>query len=119
MKADITRLDKLLSFWIILYSICYLQKIFPYNPIILLYISLSSVIMLLYVLLNYENDILIYIIILNLMIKVPFIILIYRKKINMIDIIFTIIFISIYIIYIKLINEDVFTIYKELIFKYK
>jgi hypothetical protein len=115
MKYDITRLDKLLSFWIILYSICYIFNIFPYNPIILLYIALSFVIILVYILLNYENDILIYFIILNLIIKVPFILLIHRKKIYMIDIIFTIIFISIYFIYIRIINEDVITIYKELI----
>ena len=80
MKAEIT-LDKFLSFWIILYSIGYVLKLFPYNPIILLgFAILVFVIKVIIVLYYYnKNSSLLYYFIINFFTKIPLFIIIYGE----------------------------------------
>jgi len=119
MRKDIT-LDKFLSFWIILYSIGYVLKIFPYNPIILLALAiLVFVIKVLIVLYYYnKNSSLLYYFIINFFSKVPLFIIIYYDDINLTheDIIFTILMILVYIIYMKTIKEDILCIYRDFLY---
>lgn len=116
--GDIIRLDKFLSFWIILYSIGYIFKIFPYNPIILLSIAIAFFIFAMIIILYYKNEksLPLYFFIINF-IKLPIFAMIYyqNKKINSYDIIFTIYFIVFYIIYIELVSDNIFCIYYNLI----
>ena len=59
MKNNIT-LDKFLSFWIVLYSLGYVLKIFPYNPIILLTLAIFVFVIKVFIVLYYYNKIVIY-----------------------------------------------------------
>jgi hypothetical protein len=119
MRKDIT-LDKFLSFWIILYSIGYVLKIFPYNPIILLALAILVFIIKVLIVLYYynKNSSLLYYFIINFFSKVPLFIIIYYDDINLTheDIIFTILMILIYIFYIKAVNEDIFCIYRDFLY---
>ena len=54
MMGEIT-LDKFLSFWIVLYSFGYVLKIFPYNPIILLGVSIVVFVAAVIITLYYHN----------------------------------------------------------------
>ena len=54
MKNNIT-LDKFLSFWIVLYSLGYVLKIFPYNPIILLTLAILVFVIKVFIVLYYYN----------------------------------------------------------------
>jgi hypothetical protein len=109
--------EKLLSFWIVLYSIGYAINIFKYNPILLLFIAyLFAIISTIYIIYNYnKNTQLFYFILINSIIKLPFIFLIWNKKIINIDIIFTCVFIFSYVIYMKLIDEDIICFYRDII----
>jgi len=117
MKSEIITVDKLLSTWVIIYSIGYILNIFSYNPIILLFIStIFFIIGIIIILKNYnENTRLLYFITINVIIKVPLILLIWQKNIKTIDIDFTLIFITTYMIYIFLLKEDIVSIYKDLL----
>lgn len=112
--------EKLLSFWIILYSIGYISNIsniFKYNPIILLGITYVFVILsMIYILSKYnKNTQIYYLILINTVIKLPFIILLWNRKITITDIAFTILFIIAYVIYMKLIDEDIICNYRDII----
>jgi hypothetical protein len=104
-----------LSVWIVLYSYLYVAKIFPYNPIILLCIATGFYIINIgNIAYNYnENTLLVYYIIINSLLKLPPLLMVYRDKINYNDIIFSVIFIIIYIIFMTLIEEDIICIYKN------
>jgi hypothetical protein len=104
-----------LSVWIVLYSYLYIAKIFPYNPIILLCIATGFYIINIgNIAYNYnENTLLVYYIIINSLLKLPPLLMVYRDKINYNDIIFSVIFIIIYIIFMTLIDEDIICIYKN------
>jgi hypothetical protein len=104
-----------LSVWIVLYSYLYIAKIFPYNPIILLCIATGFYIINIgNIAYNYnENTLLVYYIIINSLLKLPPLLMVYRDKINYNDIIFSVIFIIIYVIFMILINEDIICIYKN------
>jgi hypothetical protein len=119
MRKDIT-LDKFLSFWIILYSIGYVLKIFPYNPIILLALAILVFIIKVLIVLYYynKNSSLLYYFIINFFSKVPLFIIIYYDDINLTheDIIFTILMILVYIIYMKTIKEDILCIYRDFLY---
>jgi len=87
MMGEIT-LDKFLSFWVVLYSFGYILKIFPYNPIVLLGISIivfsvAAVIIALY----YHN-----------------------KNSNL----FSVLIVLIYILYIKAVDDDILCVYRDL-----
>ena len=63
---------------------------------------------------NYnEHTALFYYIIINTLLKIPPLLMVYRDKINYNDIIFSFIFIIIYVIFMTLINEDIICIYKN------
>jgi hypothetical protein len=115
---DIIRLDKFLSFWIILYSFGYIFKIFPYNPIILLSIAMVFFIFAMIIILYYKNknSLSLYFFIINF-VKLPLFAIIYYQNNNIthFDILFTIYFIVCYIIYIELIDEYIYCIYNDLI----
>jgi hypothetical protein len=111
---------KLLSTWIVLYSIGYVlsnasatSSVFKYNPIILLYIAYLFVILsAVYIIYLYnKNTQLFYFLLVNSAIKLPFILLIWNRKITTPDIVFTAVFLLIYVIYMTLINEDIVAYY--------
>ena len=104
-----------LSVWIVLYSYLYIAKIFPYNPIILLCIATGFyIINICNIAYNYnENTLLVYYIIINSLLKLPPLLMVYHDKINYNDIIFSVIFIIIYVIFMTLIEEDIICIYKN------
>jgi hypothetical protein len=122
MKEEIVY-HKLLSTWIVLYSIGYVLSnasnasnasyVFKYNPIILLYIAYLFVILsAVYIIYLYnKNTQLFYFLLVNSAIKLPFILLIWNRKITTPDIVFTVAFILIYVIYMTLINEDIVAYY--------
>lgn len=109
--------EKLLSFWIFLYSIGYINGIFKYNPIILLFIAYIFVIVSsIFIAYKYnKNTQLFFFIVVNSVIKLPFILLIWNKKITTMDIIFTCLFIFAYVIYMKIRDEDIINYYREII----
>jgi hypothetical protein len=118
MKGTIT-LDKFLSFWIVLYSIGYVLKIFPYNPIVLLGISILvfsfAVIIALYY--HNKNSNLFYYFVINFLAKIPIFIIIYNNNPGMKhgDIIFSVLIILIYILYIKAVDDDILCVYRDLL----
>ena len=77
MKNNIT-LDKFLSFWIVLYSLGYVLKIFPYNPIILLTLAILVFVIKVFIVLYYynKNSNLLYYFIINFFTKIPLFIII-------------------------------------------
>jgi hypothetical protein len=118
MKGTIT-LDKFLSFWIVLYSFGYVLKVFPYNPIVLLGISILvfsfAVIIALYY--HNKNSNLFYYFVINFLAKIPIFIIIYNNNPGMkhCDIIFSVLIILIYILYIKAVDDDILCVYRDLL----
>jgi hypothetical protein len=112
-------LDKFLSFWIVLYSVGYVLKIFPYNPIVLLGISIivfaGAVIIALYY--HNKNSNLFYYFMINFFGKIPIFILIYNNNPGMkhSDIIFSVLIVLIYILYIKAVGDDILCVYRDLL----
>lgn len=104
-----------ISIWIVIYSYLYIFKIFPYNPIILLNIVIAfTIINIVNILNNYnENTLLYYFIITNTLLKLPPLLMIYKDKIVNNDIIFSVIFVTIYIIFMKIIDVDIIKVYKN------
>lgn len=116
---DIITIDKFLSVWIILYSIGYILKIFPYNPLILLAISIAFFIIAVIIIIFYhnKNSNLLYFFIINFIFKIPLFAIVYlrNKNITDYDIIFTISVLIVYIIYIEIMMDDIICIYKDMI----
>lgn len=111
------RLDLFISIWIFIYTIAYLLKIVPYNPIILISIALIFFIASLFIIVKNLNErsLLIYYLLINFIGKViPFFIIINNKITNN-DIIFTVYFILIYVIYMLIMKEDIICVYNEYI----
>jgi len=118
MMGEIT-LDKFLSFWVVLYSFGYILKIFPYNPIVLLGISIivfsvAAVIIALYY--HNKNSNLFYYFVINFLAKIPIFIIIYNNNPEMkhSDIIFSVLIVLIYILYIKAVDDDILCVYRDL-----
>jgi hypothetical protein len=116
---DIITIDKFLSIWIVLYSIGYVLKIFPYNPLILLAMAIAFFIIASIIIIYYhnKNSNLLYFFIINFIFKIPLFALIYfqNKNITDYDIIFTFYIVMFYIIYIEIRGDDIFCIYKDLV----
>ena len=116
---DIITIDKFLSIWIVLYSIGYVLKIFPYNPLILLAMAIAFFIIASIIIIYYhnKNSNLLYFFIINFIFKIPLFALIYfqNKNITDYDIIFTFYIVIFYIIYIEIRGDDIFCIYKDLV----
>ena len=114
MKKVLT-IDKFLSVWIFIYTIAYLLKLAPYNPIILISIALIYFIASLFIIIPRLNErsLLEYYITINFIGKVIPIILIINNKITYDDIVFTLYFILTYIIYMHIFNEDIICAYRD------
>ena len=108
-----------LSLWIVIYSYVYILNIMPYNPLILLYIAIGFYVINIFNILskvdNYENSLILYYTIGNILLKAPpYLIIINMKKNNIAieDIIFSIVFIIIYVIYMNALKIDIYELYK-------
>jgi len=115
--TNIIRVDKFFSIWIFIYTIAYIFKIVPYNPIILICIALTFFVITLFIViynLN-ENSLLYYYIIINTIAKIIPLFIIINNKITNNDIIFTIYFILLYVIYMQIIKEDIICVYRDYI----
>jgi hypothetical protein len=115
--TNIIRVDKFFSIWIFIYTIAYIFKIVPYNPIILISIALTFFVITLFIIiynLN-ENSLLFYYIIINTIAKIIPLFIIINNKITNDDIIFTVYFILLYVIYMQIINEDIICVYRDYI----
>ena len=111
------KLDRFLSIWIFIYTIAYLLKIVPYNPIILISIALIFFIASLFIIVKNLNEksILTYYLFINFIGKVIHLFIIINNKITNNDIIFTVYFILIYVVYMLIMKEDIICVYNEYI----
>ena len=115
--ADIIRADKFFSIWIFIYTIAYIFKITPYNPIILICIALTFFVFSLFIIIYNLNEksLLFYYIMINTIAKIIPLFIIIDNKITNDDIIFTIYFILLYVIYMQIIKEDIICVYRDYI----
>jgi hypothetical protein len=109
--------DRFLSIWIFIYSIAYLLKIVPYNPVILISIALTFFIFSLFIIIPRLNErsLLLYFITINSLGKILPLLLIINNKITNSDIIFTVYFILIYVAYMLVVKDDIYCVYKDYI----
>jgi len=111
------RIDKLLSAWIFVYSIFYIFGIVRYNPIILLYIAYAfAFVSSIYIYVNTENITKFYLYVaINFLVKQVPILIIQNDQLGKEDIIFTLLFILMYLLYMTFIQENVVKTYQNLI----
>jgi hypothetical protein len=110
---NIISVDRFLSIWIFIYTIAYILKIVPYNPIFLLGIAIVFFAFGLLITIYNLNDksLLLYYFVINFIGKiVPFFLIINNKFTND-DIVFTLYFILLYVIYMQIINDDIICVY--------
>jgi hypothetical protein len=109
--------DRFLSIWIFFYSIAYLLKIVPYNPVILISIALTFFIFSLFIIIPRLNErsLLLYFVTINSLGKILPLLLIINNKITNSDIIFTVYFILIYVAYMLVVKDDIYCVYKDYI----
>jgi hypothetical protein len=107
--------DRFLSIWIFFYSIAYLLKIVPYNPVILISIALTFFVFSLFIIIPRLNErsLLLYFITINSLGKILPLLLIINNKITNSDIIFTVYFILIYVAYMLVVKDDIYCVYKD------
>jgi len=107
--------DRFLSIWIFIYSIAYLLKIVPYNPVILISIALTFFVFSLFIIIPRLNErsLLLYFITINSLGKILPLLLIINNKITNSDIIFTVYFILIYVAYMLVVKDDIYCVYKD------
>jgi hypothetical protein len=115
--AYIIRADKFFSIWIFIYTIAYIFKITPYNPIILICIALTFFVFSLFIIIYNLNEksLLFYYIMINTIAKIIPLFIIINNKITNDDIIFSIYFILLYVIYMQIIKEDIICVYRDYI----
>lgn len=115
--ADIIRADKFISIWIFIYTIAYIFKITPYNPIILICIALTFFVFSLFIIIYNLNEksLLFYYIVINTIAKIIPLFIIINNKITNNDVIFTVYFILLYLIYMQYIKEDIICVYRDYI----
>ena len=106
--ADIIRADKFFSIWIFIYTIAYIFKITPDNPIILICIALTFFVFSLFIIIYNLNEksLLFYYIMINTIAKIIPLFIIINNKITNNDIIFTVYFILLYVIYMQIITPS-------------
>lgn len=109
--------DRFLSVWIFIYTIAYLLKIVPYNPIILLSIAITFFVFGLFIIAYNLNDksLLPYYLIINFIGKIIPLYFIINNKITNNDMIFTIYFLLTYIAYMQIIKDDIICVYRDYI----
>lgn len=107
--------DRFLSIWIFIYSIAYLFKIVPYNPVLLISIALTFFIFSLFIIIPRLNErsLLLYYVTINSLGKILPLLLIINNKITNSDIIFTVYFILIYVAYMLVVKDDIYCVYKD------
>jgi hypothetical protein len=107
--------DRFLSIWIFFYSIAYLLKIVPYNPVILISIALTFFVFSLFIIIPRLNErsLLLYFVTINSLGKILPLLLIINNKITNSDIIFTVYFILIYVAYMLVVKDDIYCVYKD------
>ena len=107
--------DRFLSIWIFLYSIAYILKIVPYNPMILISIALSFFAFSLFIIIPRLNErsLLLYYITINTLGKILPLLIIINDKITNNDIIFTVYFILTYVVYMVIVKDDIVTVYLD------
>lgn len=115
MSDHVITADCFLSIWIFFYTIAYFLGITPYNPVILISIALTFFILSLFIIIPRLNkrSLLLYYIIITIIGKIIPLLFIINKKITGCDILFTLSFILIYIIYMHIINNDIVYVYTE------
>ena len=109
--------DRFLSVWIFIYTIAYLLKLVPYNPIILISIAITFFIFSLFIIifnLN-ENSLLPFYLTINFIGKIIPLYFIINNKITNNDMIFTIYFILLYFAYMQIIKDDIICVYRDYI----
>jgi hypothetical protein len=109
--------DRFLSIWIFLYTLAYLLGIVPYNPVILISIALTFFVISLFVIvprLN-ERSLLTYYITINTLFKIFPLLFIINRKITNSDILFTVYFVLIYVVYMLIVKDDIVCIYTDYI----
>jgi hypothetical protein len=107
--------DRFLSIWIFLYSIAYIFKIVPYNPVILISIALSFFAFSLFIIIPRLNErsLLLYYITINTLGKILPLLIIINDKITNNDIIFTVYFILTYVVYMIIVKDDIVAVYLD------
>jgi len=117
MGERVITIDRFLSIWIFFYIIAYFLGIFPYNPIILISIALTFFIISLFIIIPRLNErsLLTYYITINTFGKIIPLLFIINRKITIGDILFTLSFIIIYIIYMLIVNDDIVSVYRDYI----
>ena len=108
-------IDRFLSVWIFLYTLAYLSGIVPYNPVILISIALTFFVISLFIIvprLN-ERSLLTYYITINTLGKIIPLLFIINRKITVSDIIFTVYFVLIYVVYMIIVKDDVVCVYTD------
>lgn len=109
--------DRFLSIWIFIYTILYFLGIVPYNPVILISIALIFFVFSLFIIIPRLNErsLLIYYITINTIGKIIPLFFIINREITTSDIMFTLSFILSYVAYMFILNEDIFSVYKDYI----
>lgn len=109
--------DRFLSIWIFIYTILYFLGIVPYNPVILISIALIFFVFSLFIIIPRLNErsLLIYYITINTIGKIIPLFFIINREITTADIMFTLSFILSYVAYMFILNEDIFSVYKDYI----
>jgi len=117
VNKHIITIDRFFSIWIFLYTILYFLGIFPYNPVILISIALTFFIFSLFIIIPRLNQrsLLIYYITINTIGKIIPLFIIMNRKITIYDIIFTVSFILMYVVYMFIVKEDIFYVYTDYI----
>jgi hypothetical protein len=115
--SDLISVDRLLSAWIFIYAVLYIFRLVPFNPILLLYIAYSFVIYSSFYILAYGTNINRYYfyLLINSVFKIIPIIIIQNDKITSHDIMFTGVFVLVYVVYMSLIREDIVCTYRDLV----
>jgi hypothetical protein len=114
---DLITVDQLLSAWIFIYAVLYIFRLVPFNPILLLYIAYAFVIYSSFFILAYATDINRYFfyIALNTVFKVIPIMIVQNDKITSSDVVFTGVFVLIYVAYMAFLREDIVCLYRDLV----
>lgn len=109
--------DRFLSIWIFIYTILYFLGIVPYNPVILISIALIFFVFSLFIIIPRLNErsLLIYYITINTIGKIIPLFFIINREITTSDIMFTLSFTLSYVAYMFILNEDIFSVYKDYI----
>jgi hypothetical protein len=115
MDERVITVDRFLSVWIFFYTIAYLLGIVPYNPVILISIALIFFTITLFIIIPRLNEqsLLTYYITINTLGKIIPLVFIINNKITNSDIIFTVYFILIYVVYMLIVKDDIVSVYKD------